>query len=233
MVKTAIDRPWEEVRADVDMSKSHTEIFIALDITAPPIPSNLSAIPIPGGDAINISWTSNEDNNDTQYYEIHYKDKLNIQWVHLANIPHPTDQFIFSNKSLINGSKIEFMIRAWDKISLPSEFSEPVTVIHRDYLAPNAPTKLSADTVSESIIELNWEESPDNDVLGYRVFMDPSRDGPNSSYSFIAELEINKYVVKALLENTTYYFLILAFDEANNTSPFSNIAANKTFIKYK
>jgi parallel beta-helix repeat protein len=235
MVKKSIDLPWEEARANVDMSTSHTEIFVASDITAPKIPSNLAAEPVPGGDAINITWDLNIDNNDTKFYNILWLEPKTSQWVQITSISHPMDHFIWSNESLINGSEYQFRIRAVDKISLSSELSEPVRVVHRDYIPPDPPTELKAETISETEIKLGWNPSSSLDVDGYLIYINDSSPGPQRNYVLLAEVdeETTEYEVSNLDQNITYFFNVKAVDEADNPSTFSNEANTTTKAKPK
>jgi parallel beta-helix repeat protein len=235
MVKKSIDLPWEEARANVDMSTSHTEIFVASDITAPAVPQNLAAEPVPSGDAVNITWELNDDNNDTRSYNILWLEPIISQWVQITSISHPMNHFIWSNESLINGSEYQFRIRAVDKISLSSELSEPVRVVHRDYIPPNPPTALSAETISETEIILGWNPSSSKDVDGYLVYINDSSPGPQRNYVFLAEVdeETTEYEVSNLHQNITYFFKVKAVDEADNPSLYSNEANATTIAKPK
>ncbi len=200
--------------------------FYLDDITPPSIPSGLNIKPIPDGDALNISWNSNSD--DTIEYELWWEDPVTEDWVQLSNILHPKTSFIWSNESLINGTTYYFKLRAWDKVSLPSAFSAPASVVHRDYLAPEAPADLLANALLENVIKLNWVKSRSLDVEGYRVYINQSGSGSGGPYTFQAEVETLSYQFTDLLENTAYYFVVTAIDDANNTSPFSKEAWNTT-----
>jgi parallel beta-helix repeat protein len=196
------------------------------DITSPEIPTGLTIKPIPDGDSLNISWDSNSD--DTIEYELWWEDPVTEDGGQLNNILHPKTSFIWSNESLINGTTYYFKLRAWDKVSLPSAFSALASGTHRDYLAPEAPTKLLAEAISENIIKLNWIRSKSLDVEGYRVYINQSGSGSVGPYVFQAEIDTLSYQFTNLLENKLYYFVVTAIDEANNTSPYSEEAWNTT-----
>ena len=205
----------------VDLSSELSEAvnYYLTDITPPVIPSGLTVKPVPGGDALNISWDLNPDN--PLGYDITWDDPETKDWKIISNVTHPKAWYIFSHKSLVNGSTYYFKIRACYQEILPSIYSVPVKVIHRDYLAPEPPTDLKAKAISESEIMLTWNKSKDHDVQGYRIYTNQSRSGVNKTYNFFGETKNLDYNITGLTENTKYFFVIKAFDEANNTSPFS------------
>jgi parallel beta-helix repeat protein len=225
-VKKTVDATWEETRNNVDMSTSHIEIFIATDITAPIIPINLNATPVLDGDAINITWNISLD--DTFNYELWWIDPDTSQWVMIANITDPTNWFVWQNDSLVDGNQYTFKLRAWDDVNLTSDYSVEVDVIHQDYLEPAAPMNLQATALSETSIQLDWDASADADVVSYNVYMNQSGGGAGGPYMRYDTVTTLTYQFTMLLENVTYYFVVLAMDEANNPSLYSNEAAETT-----
>ncbi|MCK5561295.1 MAG: right-handed parallel beta-helix repeat-containing protein [Thermoplasmata archaeon] len=225
-VTKSVDATWEEMRPNVDMSTTHTETFIATDIFKPVIPVNLSATSVVGGDAINISWNVSLD--DTVKYELWWLDP-NLGWVIIANITHPTNWLIWQNDSLVNGTKYYFKLRAWDDVDIGSEYTE-VNLTHIDELAPEAPTNLTAETLSDTTIQLTWNLSGDLDLAGSWVYMNVTGSGIIGPYYRIAvvNLPTSTYIATGLVENETYYFLVKSIDEATNPSTGSNIAQNTT-----
>lgn len=225
-VKKTVDAAWEEVRNNVDMNTTHIEVFIATDIIKPIIPVNLNATPVPGGDAINISWNVSLD--DTVNYELWWIDPNTSQWVMIANISHPTNWFVWQNDSLVDGNEYTFKLRAWDDVNLTSDYTAEVDVTHQDYLEPAAPTNLQATALSETSIELDWDASIDADVVSYSVFMNQSGAGSGGPYMLLNTVTTLTYQCIMLLEYVTYYFVVLATDEAANPSLYSNEASNTT-----
>ena len=131
---------------------------------------------------------------------------------------------------MVNSSTYYFKIRACYQEILPSIYSIPVSAIHRDYLAPGPPTRLNGKAISDSEIILNWDKSIDEDVQGYRIYINQSSSGVNKTYEFLGETKNLNYKIMGLIENTKYFFVVKAFDEANNTSPFSQETWTTTFI---
>ena len=205
--------------------------YYLIDITPPAVPLSINVSPVPYGDALNISWDLNLD--DTVNYEIWWEEPDTGYWVQLSNVSYLNNYFIFTNESLINGSTYYFKIKAWDKVSLSSAFSPFVDCVHRDYLAPEAPSSLIAKSVSKTIIGLSWGASRDLDVEGYLVYINQSGSSSGGPYKLQAMVNLLSYKFNNLIEDTTYYFTISAFDEANNPSPFSALAWNTTFASPK
>ena len=202
--------------------------FYLNDITPPVIPVGLSVQPVLGGDALNISWELNPDN--PLGYDLSWNDPVIDEWTVIGNVSHPINYIIWTNKSLTNGTKYYFKIRANYKNILPSEFSEAVSVVHRDYLAPKPPTNLDEKSISKNKIELSWSASIDFDVVSYWIYINQSSYGSGGPYNFLTKAYSLSSQVTDLLENSTYYFVIKALDEAENPSQFSDeLEANTTF----
>ena len=69
-------------------------------------------------------------------------------------------------------------------------------------------------------ITLIWDPSPDETVVGYRVYM----RGPGEDYDFDEpekEVTDNKAVIRGLDENKTYFFVVRAFDADDNEGEVS------------
>ncbi|WP_455393240.1 NosD domain-containing protein [[Eubacterium] cellulosolvens] len=202
-------------------------LFNLTDITPPAIPLNLTAKPKTGGDELEISWDQNID--DTVNYELWWAESLIGPWNKLNNISHPTNFTTFSEPILVNGSTYYFKICAWDEVPLSSGYSAPASVVHIDYIAPSAPTGLMAVAESISNITITWSAPADVDVQGYQVFINQSGVGSGGPYNLQDEVDALSYQFIELMENTTYYFVIRAFDEAEHKSAFSGEAKNTTF----
>ena len=65
-------------------------------------------------------------------------------------------------------------------------------------------------------------------MVGYRIFINQSDRGSGGPYEIKDDVDNFSYKINNLSENTTYYFVITAIDEANNTSPFSDESWNTT-----
>ncbi len=92
---------------------------------------------------------------------------------------------------------------------------------------PGAPGNLTAEAVSPTAVELNWEASEgDADVLeGYSVEM---RQGEEGNYAVLGTTAETAYQAAGLRPGTAYAFRVRAFDAAGNYSGYSNEAAAVT-----
>ncbi len=216
-------RAWDSVGLKSDYA---FKSFNLSDITPPKVPNNLSVKPVLGGDAINISWDISLD--DTVNYELWWKEPNTKNWTMLINVSQPNHYVICSSDLLINSSLYRFKIRAWDKVGYNSSFTSIRSVIHRDYSAPDPPTKLAANAISDTMINLSWTPSPDHDVEGYLVYINKPGTTSGGPYKKIDIVNSTSYSFTNLAENINYYFVVKALDEANNTSPFSFEVSNKT-----
>ena len=148
----------------------------------------------------------------------------------MNNVTHPTNLVILSNDSLVNGTTYDFKIRAWDEVPLHSNFSSPVSAVHRDYVKPEKPMNLYASAISDSVINLTWEASSSFDVVGYSIFINQSDTGSGGPYAMQDQVNTLSYQFINLMENTTYFFVVCAVDEANNPSLYSNEAWRATLM---
>lgn len=89
-----------------------------------------------------------------------------------------------------------------------------------DTEAPSTPINVSIVKVDETSITIDWDASNDNiGVSGYNVFLDDVLHGSSSVLS---------YEVQELTPNTTYEFLVSAFDDAGNESGKSDPISGTT-----
>lgn len=82
-----------------------------------------------------------------------------------------------------------------------------------DNIAPSAPSQLSLARNSAYFVNLKWQASPENDVLGYNVYQDGI---------LVAKSKTNMIAVDHLTPNTTYNFTVKAYDNSYLESPQSN-----------
>jgi parallel beta-helix repeat protein len=204
-------------------------VYLA-DITPPMEPMGLKAAPIVGADKIQIDWDLNQD--DTSLYRLYWVEPDLGVWEHLADIDHLNRTYVQSSEKLVNGTSYRFRIMALDKVGLQSGYSDEASCVHRDYLAPDPPGDVVAETLSRSSILLKWSPSAANDLVGYQVYINGSSidDGNETApvlIDIVSKTDLS-YNFSGLEPNTTYQFALKAFDEANNTSEFSLNAANRT-----
>ena len=114
-------------------------------------------------------------------------------------------------------------------------YIDSVSLVGQDNEPPRPPRNLSAQAGLSGIV-LNWEFSLDADTAGYKIFRSESPDsegeeiGSVEGYSFIDRNQ-------NLAEDTEYYYVVKAYDQAGLVGQASNQASAKkrvatTLIKY-
>jgi hypothetical protein len=94
----------------------------------------------------------------------------------------------------------------------------------------HAPSDLTAQTVSESQIKIEWKANSEKHK-GFRI---ERSQNSNGNFVQIAEVEkdISSYTDNNLTANTTYYYRVRAYKK-KDTSPYSNVAEATTLSQLK
>jgi parallel beta-helix repeat protein len=111
---------------------------------------------------------------------------------------------------------------------LESDWSNIVNIVVN--WPPDPPFELKIQNITGHSITLTWEPNSDQDIQGYHIFMNNTNKGINGPYHLV-KTTINtstSFEVTNLLEETTYYFKIRAFDEVPNNSSFSVVVTATT-----
>jgi fibronectin type 3 domain-containing protein len=91
-----------------------------------------------------------------------------------------------------------------------------------DVTPPDPPTGLTATAVSDSQIDLDWDDNTEPDLASYRLYRDTSSGGP---YGLVAVgLTSSDHSDTGLTASTTYYYVVTAVDDSANESGYSNEA---------
>lgn len=83
----------------------------------------------------------------------------------------------------------------------------------QDNVAPSSPSSLALQRNSAYFVSLNWQASPESDVLGYNIYQDGILVGTSKT---------NSFTVDHLTPETTYNFAVKSYDNAYLESPESN-----------
>jgi len=191
----------------------------------PDIPSNLTVSTFPEGNALNITWKPNQI--DTLEYDLYYKKKSKTLWIRAADISHP--KHTFNHTKLQDNQEYEYKILARDGRNQESNYSEIVSGIPQDSIAPEPPKGLRIASTTYNSIELTWNPNSEDDLEGYRIYKsiipnpfswgEPIVNFPKYNDEFI-DLDVG--------EITTYYYVITAVDEVPNESNYSLIISGTT-----
>ncbi len=200
-----------------------------LDVTAPTAPTGLIA-KNPTGDSITLQWLPNSE-LDLAGYHIYMNDTgagVSGPYHKIHTIIGTKSQHTVTN--LLEETTYHFVVVAYDYVPYDSPYSEPASATTLDVSAPTPPTGLNAEALSGSQIKLTWTANLENDINGYKIFINDTNTGPSGFFHEIHTLDGTgtNYTVNNLLDKTTYYFKIKAFDEIPHLSDFSNLASAKT-----
>ncbi len=195
--------------------------IVSITVDWPPnIPQDLTLAVYPGGNTLNISWSPNTV--DTAEYHLYYKNNTLGDWIRRKIINHP--QHTFNDTNLVDGQEYYYKLQAKDTRWQFSNFTDVVSTIPLDTVAPASPTGLSVVEITNKSIKLTWDSNPESDLEGYFIYRSTLSEPDTWDEPIGLSLKgTEEYLDQDLEEITTYYYVIVAFDEVPNNSSFSNI----------
>lgn len=98
------------------------------------------------------------------------------------------------------------------------DFPEEIAIF--DPIPPSAPAGLSAFG-GDSSVDLDWDDNPETDVIGYKVYRAEAPGGPYTSLTPAAISTSSFQDVSTLMNGNTYFYVVTAVDEGANESGFS------------
>ena len=175
------------------------------DVTAPSVPTNVTALPASDTEIL-LSWSSSTDDVAVVAYDL-YRDGAFLSSVP-ANIASATDD------SALPATSYCFTVSARDAAGNESAQSSPAacvtTLSSPDTTPPSIPTGLAATVDSATQISLVWNPSTDDTtVVGYNIFRDGVLHDTVSDLSFVDT---------ELTAATEYCYRLSALDAAGNES---------------
>jgi parallel beta-helix repeat protein len=197
------------------LSKPLNGSVSTLDIT-PPDPPTVLEFSSKGGTFNNLTWNTSTS-IDVQGYEIYVNNTgSTMQFHYLAN----TTSNYYNHTGLAQETIYYYKVRAFDEVPLFSGFSNTVSTRTYDITPPAAPNNLNIIKNGGKYIHMIWTGSVSSDVQGYEIFMNDT--GSSSNYHYLTTTTTTFFNHTGLIEETTYYYRVRAFDEVPLLSIFSN-----------
>lgn len=197
---------------DIGAHEESVELGSGAPAVVPPVaPSNLRATAT-NGTTVSLTWTASAD---AASYKV-YRDNAFV-----ANVTGTS----YTDAGRTAGAQYRYEVYAYDVIGNPSAASNAATVTMpaanvADIVKPTMPANLKTGNVTATSIAISWTASTDNvGVAGYQIYQ-------NGSY--VTTVTRNSYTASNLSSNTSYSFMVVAVDAANNRSAASNTATAKT-----
>jgi nitrogen fixation protein len=194
---------------------SGNQTFTVTDL--PAAPSNVTAIAV-SNSQINLTWQDNATNESGFTIELSTDDD---EYNEIATVPANTTSY--SSTGLEGSTEYFYRVRAFNADG-NSAYSE----VADDRTFPNAPSNLVATVVSNSQINLTWN----NNSIDDSGFIIERKIGVSGAYSKIDTVEANvtSYSNIGLAASTNYYYRVLAYnDEFGDNSAYSNESNATTF----
>lgn len=186
---------------------------VKTDTYPPTVPQNI-AVEALSYSKLRVTWDASGDDIGVEYYELSIDNQEPIR---------VGTSLAYIDTGLAQTSTHSYKVRAVDYSNNPSGWSLTVfgTTFDRDTTPPSTPRRITAVGISDSEIEVSWQDSVDNvEVAGYKLL----RNG----YAFDVGL-VTTYVDTGLDECTTYTYHVRAYDTSDNKSGWSKGKEGTTF----
>jgi fibronectin type 3 domain-containing protein len=186
---------------------------------APAAPQNL-AVTDSSSKTITIKWRKNTE-ADFLRYRIYRDTSPNAATKVDSSTSNPGD----TSKTFIgltNGTKYYLRVTAVNGAGSESAYSNEVSAIPGDYVAPAAPQNLVVTDSSSRTITLKWRKNTEADFLRYRVYRGTSPGPTSQADSTTGGISDTSKTFTGLTNGTRYYFKVTAIDSAGNQSAYSN-----------
>jgi hypothetical protein len=184
------------------------------DITPPMAPINLTLEAPSGGSTLVVSWEANTD--DTEAYTLQRRRAPDGEWTFLINLT--MEDTTFTDQGLENEVAYSYRLMAWDKVPLPSGWSQIATGTPRDRIPPLTMEGLAVNAPPEGgSLVVSWDEATD-DAAVYLLYRDAG-----GGFEVVREFARGTLMYTDLdVENDkSYFYKISAKDTSGNEGPFS------------
>lgn len=157
-----------------------------MDFTPPEAPVNLTVIG-KGGNYIWISWDYEGDPMQVKFFTLSYKkwwEEAEEDWDILEPGPSSRDWNIStenppnSNPGLVEEMEYDIKISCIDGADNPSKILGPIRVKTLDVTPPESPEMFTEEGIGGHYINLLWNRSETEDVIGYDIFVNDTNGDP-------------------------------------------------------
>jgi hypothetical protein len=116
-------------------------------------------------------------------------------------------------------NRVRFALAALVILLTGCQDNDRVTAVS-DVTPPAAPRGLFSVT-GDGRVSLEWLGNTEGDLAGYKIYTSPCASGPGCPYDFVMSTTGNTAVITGLVNGTTRFFAVAAYDRTGNESELS------------
>jgi fibronectin type 3 domain-containing protein len=197
-----------------ESSDSNEASATPADTTPPAAPTGLTAAP--GEGQVSLDWADN-DETDLTSYTVYRSETSGGPYAEVAVGVGPSG---YLDTTVVNGTAYFYVVTAADSAGNESAGSEEAGATPIDVTAPAAPAGLSA-IAGDGAVSLDWHDNGEPDLMSYSVY----RSTAGAPFVLLSSgLADSAYADTAVVNDTTYAYVVTAIDAAGNESDDSKTA---------
>ena len=206
-VVTAVDRSGNESRHSGEVSSEPTD-----DTVPPAAPTALLATPGDGRAA--LDWDDSPE-ADLAGYNVLRSTTSSGPYTRIN--PSPVAASAFTDVGLANGIAYHYVLTAVDHSGNESRASVEASATPELDVTPPAPPSALAVTRGDNHASLDWDDSREEDLAGYRVLRSTTSTGPYAQTD-PSLVTASAFSDMRITNGTAYYYVVTAVDYSGNES---------------